>query len=78
MGKPAIRVWDAEECEIVHQATLRVLSECGVEVMWEPALRRFADAGAKVDGTRVRLSAELVNEALASAPRTWTVTIERS
>ncbi len=73
MGKPAIRVWDTEECELVHEATLRVLSECGVEVMWGPALRRFAEAGAKIDGNRVRLSAELVNEALASAPRTWSV-----
>lgn len=73
MGKPAIRVWDADECERVHEATLTVLAQCGVEVMWEPALRRFAEAGAAVEGTRVRLSRELVAAALESAPRTWTV-----
>ena len=52
MGKAAIRLWDAEECERVHEATLRVLAECGVEVLWEPALKRFADAGATVEGTQ--------------------------
>ena len=73
MGKAAIRVWDAEECERVHEATLRVLAECGVEVLWEPALKRFADAGAVVEGTRVKLSRELVSAALESAPRLWSV-----
>jgi trimethylamine--corrinoid protein Co-methyltransferase len=66
-------VWNAEESERVHQATLRVLSECGVEVLYGPALKRFAEAGAQVEGTRVRLSAEMVAAALASAPRTWLV-----
>jgi trimethylamine---corrinoid protein Co-methyltransferase len=73
VSKATIRVWDAEECERVHEATLRVLAECGVEVMYEPALRRFADAGARVDGTRVRLRREMVATALESAPRTWLV-----
>lgn len=73
MSKAAIRVWDAEECERVHDATLTVLVECGVEVMYEPALKRFADAGASVEGTRVRLRREMVAAALDSAPRTWIV-----
>jgi trimethylamine---corrinoid protein Co-methyltransferase len=73
VGKPAIRVWGPEECQRVHEATLRVLWECGVEVMWEPALERFAAAGARVEGSRVKLSRELVAEALQSAPHTWQV-----
>lgn len=73
MSKPAIRVWGADECERVHEATLRVLWECGVEVMWQPAVERFAAAGACVDGTRVRLSRELVAAALESAPQSWQV-----
>jgi trimethylamine--corrinoid protein Co-methyltransferase len=73
VGKAAIHVWDADECERVHEATLTVLSQCGVDVLWEPALRRLAEAGAKVDGNRVRVSREMVAAALESAPRTWSV-----
>lgn len=73
MSKPTIRIWNGEECERVHQATLTVLAECGVEVLYEPALKRFADAGARVEGTRVRLSADLVAAAIESAPRSWLV-----
>ena len=73
MSKATIRVWDTEECERVHQASLTVLAECGVEVLYGPALQRFAAAGARVEGTRVRLPKEMVAEALDSAPRTWTV-----
>ena len=73
VSKATIRVWDTEECERVHQASLTVLAECGVEVLYGPALKRFAAAGARVEGTRVRLPKEMVAEALESAPRTWTV-----
>ncbi len=73
MSKATIQVWDDEECERIHVATLRVLAECGVEVLYEPALACFAEAGARVEGTRVRLPRELVAAALASAPRTWAV-----
>ena len=41
--------------------------------MYPSALEHFERAGAKVDGTRVRLSRELVDQALASAPRSWLV-----
>ena len=53
MGLATIRLWDDEECQRVHEATLRVLHECGVEVKYEPALKRFAEIGARVEGTRV-------------------------
>jgi trimethylamine--corrinoid protein Co-methyltransferase len=57
----------------VHEASLRVLAECGVEVKYEPALRRLAEIGARVEGTRVRFERGLIDEALASAPRSWVV-----
>jgi len=73
VGLASIRLWNDEECQRVHEATLRVLHECGVEVKYEPALRLFAEAGARVDGTRVRLDRPVVEDALASAPRSWVV-----
>ena len=74
MGLATIRIWNEDECRRVHDATLRVLDECGVEVKYGPALERFAKLGARVEGTRVRLDRRQVDEALASAPRSCTVT----
>jgi trimethylamine--corrinoid protein Co-methyltransferase len=69
-----LALWGAESCRRVHDATLTVLEECGVEVRNHPrSLELFADAGAQVDGPRVRFAPELVERALASAPKTWLV-----
>jgi trimethylamine---corrinoid protein Co-methyltransferase len=73
MGLATIRLWSDEECARVHEATLRVLASCGVEVRYGPALRYFIQMGARVDGTRVRLNATLVDDALATAPHSWAV-----
>jgi trimethylamine---corrinoid protein Co-methyltransferase len=68
-----LTVWEDDACRRVHEATLRVLEETGIEVRYAPAAELFARAGARVDGTRVRIPAELVEAALASAPRSWTI-----
>ena len=68
---PAARltVWGEDECRRLHEASLEVLAEVGVEVRHDPALELFAAAGADVQGTRVRIRATLVDAALESAPR---------
>ena len=66
-------VWDDDACWQVHEATLALLEETGVDMPWEPARALLAGAGARVDGERVRLPAALVGEALAAAPRRFTV-----
>jgi trimethylamine---corrinoid protein Co-methyltransferase len=73
VGLATVHLWGDEECRRVHEATLRVLGETGVEVLYEPALEYFVRAGAKVDGSRVRLDRRLVDDALASAPKSWPV-----
>ncbi len=73
MNSALLRVWDDDACRRVHEAALRVLGEAGVEVRYAPALERFAAAGARVEGTRVRIPSAVVESALASAPRTWCV-----
>lgn len=62
-------IWDEEACRRVHEATLQVLAETGVDVRYAPARERFAGAGARVDGSRVRIPPELVEAAIRSAPR---------
>ena len=65
---------DERGCSEVHQATVEVLAGTGVEVRHEKALTLLGKAGARVDGARVRLPRELVDEALAQAPRSVTLT----
>jgi trimethylamine---corrinoid protein Co-methyltransferase len=65
---PCLTILSAEEVEAIHDATLRVLSEVGV-VLTQPAARDLlADAGAVLNGDRVRLPAELVQACIARCP----------
>ena len=73
MNEARLTIWDDDACRRVHEATLDVLAETGIEVRYAPAAELFASAGAQVDGTRVRIPAELVEAALKSAPRDWTI-----
>jgi trimethylamine--corrinoid protein Co-methyltransferase len=67
------RVLDAEGCDAVHRATLEVLEKTGVEVQHEDVLSLLEAAGAGVEGSRVRIPAGLVDDALAAAPRSITL-----
>ncbi len=71
MYRAALQVWDDDACRRVHEATLRVLAEVGVDVRYPDGVQRFKELGARVDGIRVRLDPDLVESALAAAPRTW-------
>ena len=71
MPKASLTVWGEAECRRLHEATLDLLADVGVEVRYEPALALFQAAGCSVDGRRVRIPARAVEEALASAPREW-------
>jgi len=64
-----IAALDEEACAHLHDATLTVLEKTGVEVQHEEALAQLAKAGARVDGTRVRMPRYLVDEAILSAPK---------
>jgi len=69
MTDSRLATWDANSCSRVHEATLAVLADPGVDVHHEGARELLAGAGAQVDGLRVRIGAELVARALAAAPR---------
>jgi trimethylamine---corrinoid protein Co-methyltransferase len=65
---------DEAGCAAVHAATVEILEKTGVAVHHNRALELLAGAGASVDGTRVRIPAQLVDDALAAAPRSVTLT----
>jgi len=66
----------ADQVEAVHLTSLRILETLGMEVMSARALAVFEAAGAQVDrGARtVRLDRGLVEQALKSAPASFTLT----
>ena len=57
-----------DELEAIHQASLAVLRDTGMDFLHPAARRMWADAGARVDGTRVRLDPDQVTELVAAAP----------
>lgn len=62
-------MWDEEACARGHAAALDILERVGVEVRSEVGLAMYEKAGAHIDHTRARIPRELVEEALATAPR---------
>jgi trimethylamine--corrinoid protein Co-methyltransferase len=71
VNRARLMIWEDDACRRVHEATLEVLAETGIDVRYAPAVEVFDRAGAQVDGTRVRIPAELVEAAIKSAPRGW-------
>lgn len=71
-----IELLDEEQVVAVHDASLDLLQEVGVELMGAAARAAFAAGGAIVDDATgvTRIPRELVEHALASAPTSFTVT----
>ena len=74
MTDSRLTTWDKQWCERVHEATLAVLADPGVEVLHEGARALLAQAGARVEDTRVHFTAAMVGRALESAPRSFPLT----
>lgn len=68
---PVYEVLDAEGLELVHDASMRILEEVGIDFRDDEALALWRDAGAEVQGWRVRIPRGLVMQLLASVPATF-------
>ncbi|MFK8022527.1 MAG: trimethylamine methyltransferase family protein [Ilumatobacter sp.] len=62
-----------DELAAIHDASLRVLREIGVDFLHPEARRLLLAAGASVDGDRVRFDPELVGELIATIPSEFTL-----
>jgi trimethylamine--corrinoid protein Co-methyltransferase len=71
MAYPRLTMMDERDAQRVHDATVRVLGEAGVDVLHEPTLELLRSAGAKVEGNRVRLAPKMIDDAIESAARSW-------
>ncbi|MDH3249289.1 MAG: trimethylamine methyltransferase family protein [Acidimicrobiia bacterium] len=68
---PRVMISD-EGLEIIEHNADRILAEIGIEIHHEATIERFRNAGASVDGTRVRFDPGLVRSLIATAPSTFT------
>lgn len=69
------QILSEDEKQLIHQESLRILSEVGAQFHSQKAREILKKHGAKVDDETkiVRISEELVNEALAVAPKEFTL-----
>ncbi len=72
---PPLEPLDAEQLEFIHDVSMRILEEEGIEVIGERALEQFRRAGATVDDSGVvRFDRTLLLETVARAPESFDVT----
>jgi trimethylamine---corrinoid protein Co-methyltransferase len=67
-------VLDEDGVETIHDASLRVLEELGIELWSEQARELFKQAGAIVEGDVVRVGRDVIEAALATAPSEFSLT----
>lgn len=73
---PPLEPLSRDQLHAIHDSSLRILEEDGIEVMGEEPLRVLAEAGCIVDRASgmVRMDIGLVNETLKSCPPSFTLT----
>ena len=70
---PLYEVLADEAVEMVHDASMRILEEVGIEFRYDEALEVWRGVGAEVDGTRVRIDRELLMSLIGQAPSQFTL-----
>lgn len=73
-GVKPVELVSAEGLERIHQASLSILREVGIDFRDEVALAQWKEAGADVRGQRVRLNGALVEALIAKAPPRFRMT----
>ncbi|MDJ0614932.1 MAG: trimethylamine methyltransferase family protein [Rhizobiaceae bacterium] len=69
---PNMDVFSADEAENMHKSALTILQDMGMRVLHEDARKIFAAGGAKIDGEMVYIGQDIVDAAIASAPKSIT------
>ena len=69
---PVYELVSPEGIERLHDASMTILEEVGVEVRDAEAVALWRAAGARIEGMRVRIPRELAMETLAKAPAQFT------
>jgi len=70
---PPMRMVSDDELEAIHQTSLTILEEIGMDFLNAEARDILLRAGAKVDGLRVRFDRGLIESAITTAPEEFTL-----
>ena len=70
---PPMQVISHDELEAIHEASLTVLEEIGIDFLLPEARDRLKAAGASVQGERVRMERGFVERYLAMTPSRFTL-----
>jgi trimethylamine--corrinoid protein Co-methyltransferase len=70
---PLYEVLSQERLEQIHDTAMRILEGIGIEFREDEALARWKEAGADVQGQRVRIPRELLLGLVAKAPERFTL-----
>ena len=70
---PWIDLLSEEQVRTIHEASMDVIEEVGVEFRCEDAIAMWKAAGASVDGVRVRIDRELLMDLVGTAPSSYTM-----
>ena len=78
--RPFMEILSADELESIHEASMTVLEEIGIEFLLPEARELLKRAGADVDegGMRVRFDRAMIAELLAMAPSEFTPACQES
>jgi trimethylamine---corrinoid protein Co-methyltransferase len=68
-----VELISADEVESIHRTSLRVLEEIGMDFMLEEARLLLKQAGAEIQGERVRFPRQLIEEKIKSIPPRFTL-----
>lgn len=69
---PPMDVFPADRIAAMHETSLRTLEKVGMKVLLPEAVGIFRKAGARVDGQMVYIGRDIIEAALASAPKSIT------
>lgn len=72
-GVKPVEVVSADELERIHQASLAILKDVGIDFRDDVALAQWRAAGAEVRGQRVHLDADIVEFLIGLAPSHFTM-----
>ena len=67
-NQPTLNVLSMGQIEQIHLATMEVLERTGIRITHPKALELLDSAGASVNGNRVRIPAQMVAQAIRTAP----------
>ena len=70
---PWVNLLSDAQVQVIHDASMDVVEEVGVEFRCDDALALWRDAGAAVDGARVRLDREHLMALVGTAPSSYTM-----